>query len=68
MTDEVKKVETTGPKTQKPSPIEQAIARGVENWISENLRNTAFSRNTEAWNILQGALPKLPGAIVKEVK
>lgn len=53
------------PKTSK---IEQAISRGVETWINENLRNTPFSRDTTAWNILQKALPKLPGAIAKEVE
>lgn len=51
-----------------PSKTEQAISRGVETWINENLRNTAFSRDTTAWNILQNALPKLPGAIAKEVE
>lgn len=47
---------------------EEAIRRGVENWVSTHLRNTSFSRNMEAWNTLQKALPELPGAIAKEVE
>lgn len=52
-----------------PKPTtEEAVSRGVEKWVTDHLRNTAFSRDTEAWNILQKALPKLPGIIAKEVK
>lgn len=60
-------IKTNSPK-DGAGAIEKAIEAGVEAWISEHLRNTAFSRDTEAWNVLQEALPKLPGAIIKEVK
>lgn len=65
-----KTVETKAGATKdaaKPT-IEEAVSRGVAKWIDDNLRNTAFSRDTDAWNILQKALPKLPGTIAKEVK
>lgn len=64
-----KTVETKGPaKAKTPSVDEEAIRRGVENWVATHLRNTPFSRHTEAWNIFQKALPALPGAIAKEIK
>jgi hypothetical protein len=44
------------------------VERGVQNWISTHLRNTAFSQDTGAWNVLQKALQHLASAIVEEVK
>lgn len=52
---------------KEPTAVELAVARGVERWLGENLRNTAFSQDTAAWNVLQNALPKLVPAIVEEI-
>lgn len=67
-TDTTTSDKNTDADTPAKKTLAEAIAAGVENWISDNLRNTSFSRDTEAWNKLQAALPKLPGAIIKEVE
>ncbi len=58
-------------KADKP-PVknepEAAINRGISVWLDQHLRNTKFSQDTEAWNVLQGALPFLAPTIVKEMK
>lgn len=36
----------------------------VDEWVSSCLRNSDFSRNTEAWNHLMKSLPKLVAGIV----
>lgn len=67
MTEGTEKVDT--PKASaKAATLEEKISRGVDNWLDANLRNTAFSRDTDAWNILKNALPSLAGTIAKEVK
>lgn len=55
------------PEAPKPSPMELAVARGVERWLDENLRNTNFSQDTGAWNVLQKAIPALAPAIMREI-
>lgn len=50
------------------SPLEAAVRRGVEAWLDQHLRNSNFSQDTGAWNVLQGALPHLAPCITKEVK
>lgn len=70
------KPETTGEQTEDQGaaetgatdPVEQAVNRGVQRWIDENLRNTSFSKDTKAWNHLQSVLPALASVIVGEIK
>lgn len=50
------------------SPLDVAIRVGVENWLAKHLRNTPFSQDTGAWNVLQNALPHLAPCITQEVK
>lgn len=47
----------------KVDPVEAGIAK----WVDDNLRNTSFSRDTEAWNHFQAALPALASAIKAEM-
>jgi hypothetical protein len=51
----------------KADPVLEAINRGIDAWVNANLRNTAFSQDTAAWNHLQGALPLLGPAIKGEI-
>lgn len=44
-----------------------AVNKGVEAWVDQHLRNTDFSRDTAAWNVLQGALPHLAPMITEEI-
>lgn len=61
--------ETETESESAPAPsVKSAVSRAVEAWIDQNLRNTAFSRDTEAWNTLQGALPKLAPMIDEEIQ
>lgn len=46
---------------------ESKVKAVVDGWVSAHLRNSDFSRNTEAWNHLMKSLPKLVEGIVKEV-
>lgn len=60
--------DTAGNQTQGDRDITEKVNAGIDKWVAENLRNTAFSRNTDAWNLFQKALPKLAGAIVEEIE
>lgn len=44
------------------------VEGAVEKWLAEHLRNTPFSQDTAAWNVLQKALPHLAPAIVEGIK
>lgn len=46
---------------------ESKVRAVVDEWVGAHLRNSDFSRNTEAWNHLMKSLPKLVEGIVKEV-
>jgi phosphodiesterase/alkaline phosphatase D-like protein len=53
---------------KKLTPQEEAIGRGIEKWLAGHLRNTAFSQDTGAWNVLQKAIPELTPILVEELK
>lgn len=47
---------------------ESKVKGVVDEWVNTHLRNSDFSRSTDAWNHLMKSLPKLVEGIVKEVK
>lgn len=59
---------TSAAKADDTSNLEKKADALVHKWVSENLSNSAFSRDTPAWNKLQGSLSNLTKAIVEEMK
>jgi len=47
---------------------EAKVKAGVDAFVAKHLRNSAFSRDTLAWNHLQEGLPLLIELVTKEVE
>ena len=56
------------PQVEEKAPVISDAERNAQaiadKWVDECLRNSVFSRNTEAWNHLVESLPKLVEGIV----
>lgn len=59
---------TTGAKAPAKATTKAKVEAGVEAFIATHLRNSSFSRDTEAWNHFQAGLPVLIGAILAELE
>lgn len=62
--DKVEKLD----KVAQPSAVEQAVARGVDEFVATHLRNSPFSRDTTAWNHFHEGKSALVGSIVKQLE
>lgn len=55
-------------KVSVPDKLEEAVRRGVEDFVQQHLRNSVFSRETEAWNHFVNKMEALIKGVVEEVK
>lgn len=47
----------------EPLTREQVIEGILRTWVTDNMSNSAFSQNVEAWNALQRSIPDLVKAL-----
>lgn len=66
MADKDDKSATSGETATVVTPAQERAA-AIVGTFRDKLRNTAFSRDTEAWNVLHAALPDLIELIAGEI-
>lgn len=60
--------EETKESVSEVASVAGPVQRAVAAWVDKYLRNNDFSRDTKAWNTLQGAIPKLAPMIEEEIR